>query len=88
MLGIIGAKEDGMKTMAVGELKTHFSEVLDEVRAGGEVEVLYGRSKTPVAKLVPIDIGKKQRLLGALQGKAHFSISDDWKMTSEELSTL
>jgi antitoxin (DNA-binding transcriptional repressor) of toxin-antitoxin stability system len=77
-----------MKTMSVGDFKTHFSEVLDEVKAGEEIEILYGRVKAPVARLVPIKASRKKRLLGALQGRVSFEIADDWKMTQEEFVSL
>jgi len=34
-----------MKTMSVGEFKTHFSEVLEQVKAGEEIAVTYGKKK-------------------------------------------
>ena len=34
-----------MKTLAVGELKTHFSEVLEEVKTGAEIIITYGRKR-------------------------------------------
>jgi PIN domain nuclease of toxin-antitoxin system len=36
-----------MKAMAVGELKTHFSKILEEVKQGQKVGILYGRVKKP-----------------------------------------
>lgn len=77
-----------MKAMTVGDFKAHFSEVLDEVKNGDEIEILYGRAKKPVAKLVPIRAARKKRLLGALQGRVQFEIGGDWKMTPEEFANL
>ncbi|MEA1910792.1 MAG: type II toxin-antitoxin system prevent-host-death family antitoxin, partial [Spirochaetota bacterium] len=34
-----------MKTLPVGEFKTHFSEVLEEVKTGAEIIITYGRKK-------------------------------------------
>jgi len=48
-----------MKTMAVGELKTHFSEVLDEVKHGQPVAIGYGKRKTKVAVIVPYEQYKR-----------------------------
>lgn len=31
--------------MPVGELKTHFSEVIDEVKAGEEIVITYGKKR-------------------------------------------
>jgi antitoxin (DNA-binding transcriptional repressor) of toxin-antitoxin stability system len=77
-----------MEAMSVATLKTHFSEVIENVKGGEEVEILYGRAKVPVAKIVPIYQAPKKDLLGALQGKVKFEVADDWKMTPEELINL
>ena len=37
-----------MLKMTVGELKAQFSTVIDEVKKGNSVEVLYGRLKKPL----------------------------------------
>ena len=81
-----------MKEMSVGEFKTKFSEVLELVKNGEEVEVLYGRTKKLIARLVPCCAKQKDRLLGLLEDKASFSMrdnwSDNWKMTPDELTEL
>ncbi len=43
-----------MIALTVGEFKRQFSELPQRVRAGEQVEILYGKSKEPVAMLVPI----------------------------------
>jgi antitoxin (DNA-binding transcriptional repressor) of toxin-antitoxin stability system len=78
-----------MKAMAVGELKTHFSEVLQEVRQGKKVGILYGRVKKPVAMIVPYqEENKSERKIGILDGKATIKFMDDFEMTAEELCNL
>ena len=77
-----------MTKMSVGEFKTKFSAVLELVKKGEEVEILYGRSKEPIARLVPLKTTGRKSLLGALEGKASYTMTDDWKMTSEELIEL
>jgi antitoxin (DNA-binding transcriptional repressor) of toxin-antitoxin stability system len=78
-----------MKEMAVGELKTHFSVVLDEVRQGEKVGILYGRAKEPVAMIVPYNKGEQaERKIGILDGKATIEFRDDFEMTAEELCNL
>jgi antitoxin (DNA-binding transcriptional repressor) of toxin-antitoxin stability system len=78
-----------MKAMPVGELKTHFSEVLAHVNKGQKVGILYGRAKKPVAMIVPYQEEKKGvRKIGILDGKAKIQFSDDFKMTTEELCNL
>ena len=78
-----------MKSMAVGDLKTHFSQVLDEVRRGKKVGILYGRAKKPVAMIVPYGEERKSvRKIGILDGKAKIEFSDNFKMSAEELLNL
>jgi len=50
-----------MKEMAVGELKTHFSEVLEEVKQGEKIKIMYGRAKKPLAMIVPFEEEKKRQ---------------------------
>jgi len=78
-----------MKAMAVGELKTNFSQVLEEVRKGEKVGILYGRAKKPVAMIVPYSEGKKgKRKIGILDGKAKITIAGDGKISEEEFLGL
>ena len=78
-----------MEAMAVGELKTNFSEVLEKVKQGQKVGILYGRAKKPVAMIVPYREEKKgKRKIGILDGKAEIKFSDDFEMTAEELFNL
>ena len=78
-----------MKAMAIGELKSHFSEVLEEVKRGKNVGILYGRAKKPVAMIVPYFEEKKtKRRIGILDGKATIKFQDDFEMTAEELCNL
>lgn len=77
-----------MTRMSVGEFKTNFSEALELVKQGEEVEVLYGRAKKPIARLVPPGPVKTGGLLGLLVGKASFEMDEDWKVTPEELLGL
>lgn len=73
-----------MMSMTVGELKANFSEVLDEVQKGTEYQILFGRAKKPIARIVPIEEEPRQRKLGILQGKFSYEINDDFKFNSEE----
>jgi prevent-host-death family protein len=76
-----------MTRLSVGEFKAKFSEVLELVKKE-EVVILYGRSKEPIAKIVPLKKNNQEGLLGLLEGKATFSISEGWKISSEELLEL
>ena len=78
-----------MKTLAVGEFKSHFSEVLDDVKNGEEFVVCYGRKKEKVAVLVPYEkYQKKPVKLGVLEGIATYKFHDDFGMTDEEFIGL
>ena len=75
-----------MKTMTVGEFKSHFAEVLEQVKAGVGFAVTYGRKKEIVGYFLPeTQVLKPKRKLGLLEGKAKASFSPDYKMTEEEL---
>ena len=74
-----------MKTLAVADFKSRFSEVLEEVKQGEEFVVCYGRKKEKVAVLVPYEkYHKKPVKLGVLEGIATYKFHDDFDMTDEE----
>ncbi|MDR0447653.1 MAG: prevent-host-death protein [Treponema sp.] len=78
-----------MKAMVVGELKANFSQILDEVRSGKKVGILYGRAKKPVAMIVPYHEEQiAERKIGILDGKVKIKFKDDFAMTAEELCNL
>ena len=75
-----------MRALPVAELKAGFSKVLADVRRGERIGVLYGRSKTPVAMIVPYEPATAgQRDLGFLDGEVTIEFADDFEMTEEEL---
>ena len=74
-----------MKALPVAEFKAGFSKILADVRRGERIGVLYGRSKTPVAMIVPYEpalAGKRE--LGFLDGEVTIEFTDDFEMTEEE----
>ncbi len=75
-----------MKTLPVGEFKSHFSEVLESVKNGEEIAISYGRRKEKIAVIIPYTTYSKNttRNLGILEKKAAFKVSDDFKMTDNE----
>lgn len=79
-----------MKSLHVGEFKAQFSEVLEQVQQGETIEIVFGKKKTPVAHLVPINGSKqkKKRKLGIWEGKVKYIFADNFKMTDEELLDL
>ncbi len=78
-----------MKTMTVAEFKTHFSEVMEQVRAGIAIAVTYGRKKEVVGYFVP-EFGKSKihRKLGVLEGKANVEFEDDFEISESEFLSL
>lgn len=76
-----------MKTMTVGQFKTHFSEVLDAVRGGETIVVAYGRNHQKVAAIVPYAEIKhpEKRPLGLLKGKACVRFAPDFALEDENL---
>ena len=79
-----------MKTLPVGEFKTHLSEVLEKVQQGESFGITYGKSKKLVAEINPPkkQEKKKKRKLGILEGKVKYVFADNFKMTDEELINL
>ena len=74
-----------MIQMTVGELKAQFSEVLEKVKQGETVQILYGRNKRPVAQIVNMKKPKKkQRIPGLYAHFGPFTEVDDGKITLEE----
>lgn len=77
-----------MKVYPVGEFKTHFSEIIEQVRSGEEIIISYGKKKENVAALIPYAAYKsKQIRLGLLQDKT-LKIHADFKMNEEALLGL
>lgn len=77
-----------MKAYAVGEFKNNFSDILERVKRGEEIEILYGRSKKPIARIIPIPQSPKKRTVGFLEGQVTVWMSDDFEMTAEELLAI
>ncbi|MCG6170092.1 prevent-host-death protein [Leptospira sp. FAT2] len=74
-----------MKSYPVGELKSHFSEVLESVKNGENVGILYGKGKKPIAMIVPMQSKKKEkRKIGLLDGKLQISFARDFEISEEE----
>ena len=77
-----------MKTMSVGEFKTHFSDVLEQVKAGEKIAVTFGKKKEIVGYFLPEMPQQPKRKLGILEGKATFSFDSDFEITDEEFLGL
>ena len=67
------------------EAKTHLSELIREVEAGGEVIVL--RGKRPVARISRVQSEKPRKSSYGI-AKGEFAMSDDFDADSDELADL
>jgi len=74
--------------MSVGEFKTHFSEVLEQVKFGEDFAVTHGRKKEVVGYFTKEKPKKPKRKLGILEGKVEVTFMPDFKMTTEEFLGL
>jgi len=63
------------RTVNIHEAKTHFSKLVDEVEAGGEV--IIARAGKPAVRLVPLEVKKPKIKFGVLKGR-NFRMSDDF----------
>jgi len=78
-----------MKTLPVGELKTNFSEILDDIKSGEEVIITYGKKRESIAVIIPYDkFKKKNKIKMGLLKERKIKINDDYKMTEEELLNI
>jgi antitoxin (DNA-binding transcriptional repressor) of toxin-antitoxin stability system len=74
-----------MKALTIAEVKTHFSDILFQVRTGEKVKILYGKSKKPIAMIVPLEEDKyTHRKIGILDGIASYKEEGDGKISLEE----
>ena len=76
-----------MQVLSIGELKSHFSAVLEQVKNGETIVVSYGRNKEKVAAIVPYSqvMPAGERPLGPLSSKAQCIIGDDFAISDEDL---
>jgi len=77
-----------MKMISATEFKRHFSDVIDQVRAGETIAVTYGRRKEIIGYFSRELPNKPKRRLGILEGKAKAIFAPDFKMTEEEFLGL
>jgi antitoxin (DNA-binding transcriptional repressor) of toxin-antitoxin stability system len=77
-----------MKTMTVGELKAHFSEVLEHLAKTGEpVAISFGKKKQKIAAVIPYSQLQQhaERELGVMKEHARCVIHDDFALSDEEM---
>jgi antitoxin (DNA-binding transcriptional repressor) of toxin-antitoxin stability system len=77
-----------MKALTVAEVKTHFSDILSQVKNGEKVKILYGKSKKPIAMIIPLEDTNTPRNIGVLDGIASYKEEGDGKISIEEFLGL
>ena len=77
-----------MKKMTVNEFKTHFSEVINQVKSGEQIAVTYGKKKETIGYFISALPPQPKRKLGILEGKAKFVFHDDFKICTDEFLSL
>ena len=73
-----------MNSMTVAEIKARFSDILIRVKNGERVRILYGKSKKPIAMIVPIENKNSPRKIGILDKKASFRTKGNGKISEED----
>jgi prevent-host-death family protein len=75
-----------MKYLQVAELKTNFSEILEDVKNGEEITISFGRKKEKIAVIIPYAKYKKnnRRKLGILENIASYKIGKDFKISDSD----
>jgi antitoxin (DNA-binding transcriptional repressor) of toxin-antitoxin stability system len=76
-----------MKYLQVGEFKSKFSKVLEDLKKGEEITISFGKKREKIAVIIPYSKYKKNsvRKLGMLEKKASFKIKEDFSISDEEL---
>ena len=73
-----------MKTLIVGDVGHCFADIIEQVKNGEKIQILFGTSREPVAMIIPIENKNTLRKIGVLEGKALFNINGDSKLSEEE----
>ena len=77
-----------MRTIVARDAKKNFSGLLNQVKGGEQFRILHDTLGEPVAMLVPIETGARQRTIGMLDGKASFTVNGTGKITEKEFLGL
>lgn len=78
-----------MEQMTVADFKAKFSEVITMVANGESIQILYGRTRRPIAVISAYSSQPEgKRVIGTYDGIASFSETDGGKITEEEFLGL
>ncbi len=70
--------------MTVGEFKSQFSQVLEEIKRGGKIAITFGRKKEIVGYFASEIAQKPKRSLGILKDDAKVIFNEDFKITEND----
>lgn len=73
-----------MKTITVSQFKSHFSQVINELKYGEKIAITSGRKNKIVGYFSSEISLKPKRNLGLLEGKAKVFVTDDFKLTESD----
>ena len=74
-----------MKTILATQITSNFAKIAANLQKGKRFSVVYGKTKKPVAMLVPFE---EKRKIGILDGKAKIEFASDFELTTEGLLEL
>jgi len=77
-----------MRTLTVSEAKANFGDILPFIQKGEKIKISYGKTRKPIAMLIPLNSKNTGRKIGILDGKASFSELNNGKITEEEFLGL
>jgi prevent-host-death family protein len=73
-----------METVNIHHAKTHLSQLIKQVEAGGEF--IISRAGKPIARVVPVEETPKKRELGKMKGQIW--MSEDFDAYDEEIARM
>ncbi|MFQ5765663.1 MAG: type II toxin-antitoxin system Phd/YefM family antitoxin [Rhodospirillales bacterium] len=73
-----------MTRVTIHDAKTHLSRLIRRAEAGEEIVIARGRE--PVARLVPVAVGGRRRVFGAMRGRARVTEAFFEPLPADELA--
>ncbi|MBL8025321.1 MAG: type II toxin-antitoxin system Phd/YefM family antitoxin [Fibrobacteres bacterium] len=78
-----------MKTLSVSDIKTNFSEVIQNIKTGEQYTVEFGRRHEKIAVILPYShYKKKNKLKFGLMADRKIVMSDDFSISNDEFLGL
>ncbi|WP_416223094.1 type II toxin-antitoxin system Phd/YefM family antitoxin [Tianweitania sp.] len=70
------------------DAKTSLSRLVQAVESGEEKEIVIARNGKPAAKLVPIDAGKRDRILGQYKDVIPAFTLEEWNESDADVAAM